>query len=135
MLFAPFNKVYRSPILQLKPGCLTLERKSKTSALTSAGSRTRIVDGLRYKFKTVLTDEQLLLKYLFCGEEELSFEKRESNKIAIVGGREALKKKLHMGLLAYCHQQLAQEVGQTHRSIIIKLEHQAITPNEEPFVL
>lgn len=50
-----------------------------------------------------MTDEQQLLKYLFCSEEELSFEKRESNKIAIVGGREALKKKLHMGLLAYCN--------------------------------
>jgi hypothetical protein len=129
ILFAPFNKVYRSPILQLKPGCITLERKSKTSSLATAGNRTRIVDGFKYKFKAVMTDEQLLLKHLFCSEETLNFEKRESNKIAIVGGRESLKKKLHMGLLAYCHQQLALEVNSTHRSLLIKLEHQSITPN------
>ena len=78
--------MYRSPILQIKPGCIVLERKSKTATL-AVSSRSKIVDGLKYKFKTVITDEQLLLKNLFCSQENLNFEKKESNKVAIVGGR------------------------------------------------
>jgi hypothetical protein len=67
-LFAPFNKVYRSPILQIKSGAVTIERKSKTSAL-AVNNRNRIVDGIKYKFKNIVTDEQQLLKSLFSGEE------------------------------------------------------------------
>lgn len=41
--------------------------------------------------------------------------------MAIVGGRECLKKKVHMGLLAYCHQQLAIEIQSSYKLIVVKL--------------
>lgn len=41
--------------------------------------------------------------------------------MAIVGGRESLKKKLHMGLLAYCHQQLAIEIQMAHKTLVLKM--------------
>lgn len=126
-LFAPFNKVYRSPILQVKPGCLILERKSKTSNLV-VGNRTKIVDGFKYKFRNVVTDEQVLLHSLFGAT-------RESSRVAIVGGRESLKKKIHMGLLAYCHEFLSKELQHAQGAVAVKFEHQSITPTEEPFVI
>lgn len=59
----------------------------------------------------------------------------DSSRVAIVGGRESLKKKLHMGLLAYCHEFLTNELQHTQGAVAVRLEHQSITPTEEPFVI
>jgi len=59
----PFNKVYRSPILQIKAGGqILLERKSKTAPL---GKDNKILDPIKYKFKSIVTDEQMMIKLLF----------------------------------------------------------------------
>lgn len=53
-LFAPFNKLYRSPIVQIKSStALNLARKSKTAALVD---NQKIVDGIKYKFRHIFTD-------------------------------------------------------------------------------
>ncbi len=50
----PFNKVYRSPIIQIKPGGhVLLERKSKTAPI---GKDHNIADPIKYRFKSVVVD-------------------------------------------------------------------------------
>ena len=66
-LFAPFNKVYRSPILQIRAGnTVLLERKSKTSIRSRNG---RISDPIKYKVKEVITEEQVMLNWLLTGSK------------------------------------------------------------------
>lgn len=63
-VFLPFNKLYRSPIIQMRNNnTIVLERKSKTTNIAS--NKNKIVDGIKFKFKNIVTDEQLLLKSLF----------------------------------------------------------------------
>jgi hypothetical protein len=60
MAFIPFNKLYRSPILQLKSkDKLILARKYKgTSIVTNQG---RITDGKIFKISNIVTDEDEML--------------------------------------------------------------------------
>ena len=47
----------------------------------------------------------------------------DSNKVIIVGGRDTLKKKLHMGLLAYLMQVAANSIMTTRKAFFINVEH------------
>jgi dihydrofolate reductase len=121
-LFAPFNKVYRSPILQVKSGgTILLERKSKTSI---HGHSQRISDALKYRFKHVLTDEQTLLRHLFGGSKALDLNHPQSSKILVVGGKDTLKKKIHLGLLAFLLQAASQQIYSHRNSFFVTVEHQ-----------
>ena len=120
-LFAPFNKVYRSPILQIKGNStVLLERRSKTSIHSKSN---RITDPIKYKFKNVVTDEQAMLRHLLGTGKELDMNYVESNKVVIVGGRDTLKKKLHLGLLAYLLQVAANQVVRHRSDMFVTIEH------------
>ncbi len=52
--------------------------------------------------------------------------RRESKKIAIVGKRDTLKKKLHLGLMAFILQSISNLICNTRNNILVKIEHQEI---------
>jgi len=54
-LFAPFSKVYTSPIIQIKTGCVHLARKSKTVPL--AKNENKILDPIIYKIRNIVKDQ------------------------------------------------------------------------------
>jgi len=71
----------------------------------------------------VVTDEQEMIRQLLQGSKPFSFGHVESNKVLIIGGRDTLKKKLHLGLLAYLLQTASLQVQNSSRSFFIKVEH------------
>jgi hypothetical protein len=120
-LYVPFNKAYRSPILQTKGnGTILLQRKSKAGFQSD---QNRSSDPIRYRFKHVLTDEQAVLK-LLLGQKASQLTETNTTRIAIIGGKDTLKKKLHLGLLAFLLQETAKLFANSRKLSVVKIEHQ-----------
>ena len=64
-----------------------------------------------------------MLRWLLVGGPELDLNYVESNKVVIAGGKDTLKKKLHLGLLAFLMQIAANEIRTIRRPFFIHLEH------------
>lgn len=107
--FIPFNKLYRSPILQLKSkDKVILARKYKGSSITA--NQDRITDGKIYRLPDILTDEEDMIDGLCSGQSEI---------ICFAGAKSTLKRKLHMCLLLKEYQRLSQLIAS---SKVCKLE-------------
>lgn len=94
IVFVPFNKLYRSPILQLKDkNRLILARKYKGSNMSIKDGK--ICDGTIFKFNKIITDEDQLLDLL-----------TDCSSVGLIGASGTLKKKIHMCLFIKHYQKL-----------------------------
>lgn len=94
---------------------LILARQSKL--LPQKTAEQRIVDGKKYKFtQTIETDEQEVIKNVL---------RQDHNMVAIVGGHQTLKKKLHMSIIAHAIDKILKIVnGQDHNCLTIGFAYQ-----------
>lgn len=114
--------MYRSPILQAKAnGTVLLQRKSKSGFQSDQG---RSSDPIKYRFKQVVTDEQAILKLLLGQKATGQLTEIKTSRIAIIGGKDTLKKKLHLGLLAFLLQEIAKLVFNSRQLSVLRIEHQ-----------
>lgn len=81
---------------------LLMSRRSKTQNIVGIQTNIKIVDGVKLRFKNILTDEEVLL--------ERVYERGAANEIVVVGGENCLKKKIHMSLLSCASQDIASLV-------------------------